>query len=34
MQKNILLFFIEDNLTGETHDITNQPFEINFKAGE
>jgi hypothetical protein len=26
--------FIEDNLTGETHDITNQPFEINLKAGE
>jgi hypothetical protein len=31
MQKNTLLFFIEDNLTWETHDITNQPFEINFK---
>lgn len=26
--------YIKDNLTGETHDITNQAFEINLEAGE
>jgi hypothetical protein len=26
--------YIKDDLTGETHDITNQPFEINLEAGE
>jgi hypothetical protein len=26
--------YIKDSLTGETHDITNQPFEINLEAGE
>jgi hypothetical protein len=26
--------YIKDSLTGETHDITNQDFEINLEAGE
>ena len=26
--------YIKDNLTGETHDITNQDFSINLEAGE
>jgi hypothetical protein len=26
--------YIKDNLTGETHDITNQEFSINLEAGE
>jgi hypothetical protein len=26
--------YIKDNLTGQTHDITNQAFEINLEAGE
>jgi hypothetical protein len=26
--------YIKDNLTGKTHDITNQPFQINLEAGE
>lgn len=26
--------YIKDNLTGETHKINNQPFEINLEAGE
>ena len=26
--------YIKDKLTGDTHDITNQPFEINLEAGE
>ncbi|AMC11333.1 hypothetical protein Lupro_08715 [Lutibacter profundi] len=26
--------YIKDNFTGETYNITNQPFEINLKAGE